>query len=354
MRNLTAALAFAALLGVGIGVGHSVVGNASDDPPGGADPAPATAASSSTASPATSASPLTPEETVIAVTKRATPAVVSIRSPFGTGSGVIIRSDGVILTNAHVVGDESRVARVVEVGLASGETLRGEVLGRDGSIDIAVVRVEGRRLEPAPLGDSDQIQVGQSAIAIGNPAGFERTVTTGVVSALDRSLGRNYAELIQTDAAINPGNSGGPLLDSNGRVIGINTAVLRNAVGIGFAVPINLARDVAEQLLTTGVIRRAFLGIDYVEIDRELASYFDLPVQEGIILRYVEEGTPAAAAGLRTEDIIVEMDGTAIKRSGDFVKLMRGKRPGETIRITGVRPSGRFTTEARLGAVEQR
>jgi S1-C subfamily serine protease len=350
MRNLTAALAFAALLGVGIGVGQSLLDNSSDPVLDDAEPTPATVTNSSTASPATTASLLTPEQTVIAVTKRVTPAVVSIRSRFGSGSGVIIRSDGVILTNEHVV--ES--SRTVQVGLASGEALVGEVLGRDESIDIAVVRVEGRRFEPAPLGDSDVIQVGQSAIAIGNPAGFERTVTTGVVSALDRSLGGNYAELIQTDAAINPGNSGGPLLDSSGRVIGINTAVLRNAVGIGFAVPINLARDVAEQLLTTGVIRRAFLGIDYLEVDRELAAYFDLPVQEGIILRVVGPDTPADAAGLRPEDIIVEIDGASIKRSGDFVKLMRSKRPGDTIRITGVRPRGRFTTEARLGAFEQR
>jgi serine protease Do len=293
---------------------------------------------------------MTPEETVIAVTKRATPAVVSIRSRSGSGSGVIIRADGVILTNAHVVGG----SRVVQVGLASGEELTGEVLGRDGTIDIAVVRIEGRRLEPAPLGDSDHIQVGQAAIAIGNPVGFERTVTTGVVSAIDRSLGRNYDELIQTDAAINPGNSGGPLLDSSGRVIGINTAVLRDAVGIGFAVPINLARDVAEQLLTTGVIRRAFLGIDYMEIDRDFAAYFDLPVQEGIILRAVGPNTPADEAGLQPEDIIVQVDGTPIKRSGDFVKLMRSKRPGDTVRIVGIRPRGRFTTQARLSAIEQR
>jgi S1-C subfamily serine protease len=125
-------------------------------------------------------------------------------------------------------------------------------------------------------------------------------------------------------------------------------------VGIGFAVPINLARDVAEQLLSTGVIRRAFLGIDYLEVDRELAAYFDLPVQEGIILRMVGEGTPAHAAGLRPEDIIVQVDGTPIKRSGDFVKVMRTKRPGDTIRITGMRPNGKFTTQARLIEFEQR
>jgi serine protease Do len=245
-------------------------------------------------------------------------------------------------------------ARAVQVGLATGEELTGEVLGRDPTIDIAVVQVKGRRLEPAPVGDSDQIQVGQSAIAIGNPVGFERTVTTGVISAIDRSLGRNYDELIQTDAAINPGNSGGPLLDSSGRVIGINTVVLRDAVGIGFAVPINLAREVAHQLVTTGVIRRAFLGVDYTEINREIATYFELPVQEGIILRAVEPNTPADAAGLQREDIIVQLDGTPIKRSGDFVKVLRSKRPGDTVRIVGVRPSGRFTTQARLSAIERR
>jgi S1-C subfamily serine protease len=255
---LTAA-ALAGTLGLGIGAGQAMLGAE----PGLGTTLPVWAAGGL----------LTPEETVIDVTRRVSPAVVSITSGAGQGSGVIIREDGVVLTNAHVVGN----MRTVEVGLANGDVYKGEVLGRAPDIDLAVVRVDARNLPAAPLGDSDRLQVGQSAIAIGNPAGFERTVTTGVVSALNRTLGGGRGarldELIQTDAAINPGNSGGPLLDSRGRVIGINTAVLRATpvgqpiVGIGFAIPINLGRDVAEQLLTTGVVTRAYLGIRQLELD---------------------------------------------------------------------------------------
>jgi serine protease Do len=261
MRRMATALALAGTLGLGIGAGQSAFDRpAAPAHANIAEPAPFVAA--------------TPEQTIIDVTSRVSPAVVSIYSRGGSGSGVIIRPDGVILTNWHVV----QGSRTVTVGLATGEEVPGEVLGGDPSIDVAVVRIEGRDLPNAPLGDSDNLQVGQTAIAIGNPVGFERTVTTGVVSALNRSLGgSNLAELIQTDAAINPGNSGGPLLDSSGRVIGINTAVLRNAArgvtveGMGFSVPINLARDIAEQLLETGQIVRTYFGIMFRDLERETA-----------------------------------------------------------------------------------
>ena len=216
----------------------------------------------------------------------------------GSGSGVIISRDGVVITNAHVVG----ASRVVEVGLADGRILRGQVIGRDQTIDVAVVRLEAQNLPAAPLGDSDRLQVGQSAIAVGNPLGLERTVTSGVISAVNRNP-RGFAldGLIQTDAAISPGNSGGPLVDSRGRVIGINTAVIAGAgaSGLGFAVPINLANDVVQQLLTTGRITRAFVGINYADIGPELARQFELPVREGIIVGRVEPGSPAARAGPR-------------------------------------------------------
>jgi serine protease Do len=264
MRNTVAAVACAAVLGVGIGAGQGLAGGGSNQ----------LFANRSAAQ--------TQEQTIIDVTRRVSPAVVSISSRGGAGSGVIIREDGVILTNAHVVG----TMRQVTVRLATGEAFQGEVLGRDPGMDLAVVRIQSSESLPtAPLGDSDQLQVGQSAIAIGNPAGLERTVTSGIVSALNRALSPQLEELIQTDAAINPGNSGGPLLDSNGRVIGINTAVLRDVprgptlVGIGFAVPINVGRDIAEQLLTTGRIVRSFLGIRYGDVTREMAQQFRLPVQ---------------------------------------------------------------------------
>ncbi|HEX6309431.1 MAG TPA: trypsin-like peptidase domain-containing protein [Longimicrobiales bacterium] len=344
MRRTATALALAGALGIGIGAGQAMVG--SDATVGTATPAWA------------GATVPTPEQTIIDVTRRISPAVVSIASRGGSGSGVVIREDGVILTNAHVVGP----ARAVEVRLANGDSLRGEVLGRVPDIDLAVVRVNAHNLPAAPLGDSDRLQVGQVAIAIGNPLGFERTVTTGVVSALNRTLresGVFLDELIQTDAAINPGNSGGPLLDSSGRVIGINTAVLRSTpvgqpvVGIGFAIPINLGRDIAEQLLTDGRITRAFLGIRHVGVYPELVTQFRLPARQGVLVVEVQPGTPAERAGLRQGDIITRLAGTSISNEGDLMRIIRNSRPGQTVEIAGVRANGeRFSARVRLGEID--
>jgi S1-C subfamily serine protease len=311
-------------------------------------------------SPALPAPQLTPparanssgETAVIEVARLITPTVVGISAGAGAGSGVIIRADGVILTNAHVVGN----AQQVRVGLADGRQLTGRVLGRDISIDIAVVQVPATNLPVAPLGDSDLLEPGQAAIAIGNPAGFERTVTTGVISGINRALGARLEELIQTDAAINPGNSGGPLLDSSGRVVGINTAVLRGAgnfVGLGFAVPINLARDIAEQLLTTGTIRRAFLGVSYQEITPEIARRFNIPVQQGLLLMAVGPASPAGEAGLQQGDVITQVDQTVITRGGDLRRILRERDAGEVILISGTRRDGqRFRVNVRLSEVE--
>jgi S1-C subfamily serine protease len=346
MRKTVTALACAALVGLGIGVGQGLTGG------GNSSTAPLFADLPAVV-------PTAPEQAVIEVTRRVSPAVVSIFSRAGSGSGVIIRPDGVILTNAHVVGRMQQVS----VGLATGEEYVGRVLGRDQILDIAVVRIEPRNpLPAAALGDSDMLQPGQMAIAIGNPAGLERTVTTGVVSALDRTLGRaGLEELIQTDAAINPGNSGGPLLDSQGRVIGINTVVLQGGrqggplfVGLGFAVPINTARDIAEQLLTTGRIVRTYMGVNWTDVTRELAQQFRLPVQEGIMLTAVGPQEPAWRAGLRVQDIIVEVDGTTIRHGGDMRRILRAARPGQTVRVVGYRPAGRFTAQLTFGAVEIR
>jgi serine protease Do len=298
----------------------------------------------------------TGEQTVIGVTQRVTPAVVGVSVRGGAGSGVIIRRDGIVLTNAHVVGTN----RTVIVELATGDELQGRVLGRDPLLDIAVVDIPGEDLPTALLGDSDALQVGQTAIAIGNPLGFERTVTTGIISAIGRSLGRGLDQLIQTDAAINPGNSGGPLLNSLGQVVGINTAVIRDvptgrqpftAVGLGFAVPINLAREVAEQLITTGRIVRAYLGISYRGITPELARQFALPVTEGVIVARVEAGSPAAQAGLRDGDIITRIADEEIDTEGDLLRFVRTARPGQTVAVSGVRRSGPFDLRLTLGEV---
>jgi len=291
----------------------------------------------------------TPEEaTTIRVAREITPTVVSVTQPRGSGSGVIVSRDGVVITNAHVVGS----SRVVDVGLADGRTLRGEVLGRDPSIDVAVVRVRGQNLPAAPVGDSDRLEVGQAAIAIGNPLGLERTVTSGVVSAVNRNpRGIALDGLIQTDAAISPGNSGGPLVDSRGRVIGINTAVIAGAgaTGLGFAVPINLANSVVQQVLATGRITRSFVGIGYGDIDPEMARQFELPVREGIIVGRVEPSSPASRAGLRSQDIIVRANDTQIRSGGDLRRLLRSLSPGDQVRFEVLRPSGRTSVTVRLG-----
>ena len=215
-----------------------------------------------------------------------------------------------------------------------------------------MVRVDAPNAPVAPLGDSDRLEVGQKAIAIGNPMGLERTVTTGVVSAINRSpRGIALDGLIQTDAAISPGNSGGPLLDSRGRVIGINTAVLRapGAQGLGFAIPINLAQNVVEQILMTGHVVRAFLGVEYRDVEEEMSEQFRLPVRDGIVVSAVSPDTPAARAGIERGDIITRVDDTPIKQGGDLRRVLRERRPGDTVRITVVRLDGdSHTLTARL------
>ena len=292
------------------------------------------------------------EETIIRVAQRVSPAVVLVERPGSSGSGVIARRDGVVLTNAHVVGE----ARQVFLTFADGRRLPARVLGRDPSVDVAVVQASVQNAPAAPIGDSDRLVVGQTAVAIGNPLGFERTVTTGVISALNRSLrGSTLDQLIQTDAAISPGNSGGPLLDSRGRVIGINTAVIRveGAEGLGFAIPINLARDIAEQLLTTGRVRRAFLGVALGEINPAAAEQFGLPVRQGAFVASVEPGSPAAQVGLRAQDIVVRANGGEVRQVGDLRRALRIAGPGATVRLEVVRPgAGRLTLAPQLAARE--
>ncbi|MDX1932481.1 MAG: trypsin-like peptidase domain-containing protein [Capsulimonadales bacterium] len=289
----------------------------------------------------------TEEQSTIRVAKQVSPAVVTVLPERGLGSGVIIDSrKGIILTNAHVVGD----SRTVGIKLKNAKELRGTVLGKDTMVDIAVVKVTATNLPQAALGNSDKIEVGQNAIAIGNPLGLDQTVTTGVVSALNRRISQDDVEgFIQTDAAINPGNSGGPLLDSQGRVIGINTAVLRGgAEGLGFAVPINVARDVANQLVTTGRIRRVLVGIEYANNNPQIAQYYDLPVQQGLIVRGVFRNAPGFVAGIRPGDIITEIDGQSVDGSGTFQRILRAKSPGDTVSVKVLRPNGEKTLRIRL------
>ena len=289
------------------------------------------------------------EENIILVARQVSPAVVGVATQRGSGSGVIIRRDGILLTNNHVVANN----RTVEISLADGRRLRGEVLGTDPTVDVAVVRIPIQDAPVARLGDSDRLQPGQAAIAIGNPLGLDRTVTVGVVSAVNRSPRGIPLEggLIQTDAAISPGNSGGPLLDSRGQVIGLNTVVITapGATGLGFAIPINLANDIAQQLLTSGRVRRAYLGVQPGDITPELAAQFNLPVREGVIVLQVPPGSPAARAGLRAQDIITRINGTPVTGNGMLRSVLRELKPGDRAQLTVLRPSGPTTITVTLG-----
>ncbi|HEV2146233.1 MAG TPA: trypsin-like peptidase domain-containing protein [Longimicrobiaceae bacterium] len=335
VRRASGVAGAALALGVGIGVGQGLVGA------GGILPAWADEVVQQGSD----------EQAVIRVARQVSPAVVGIAAGQASGSGVVIRPEGIIITNAHVVGS----ARRVEVSLASGELVMGQVLGRDRSIDIAVVRIPARQnIAVAQVGDSDRLIVGQSAIAIGNPYGLERTVTSGVVSAVNRSpRGLELGGLIQTDAAINPGNSGGPLVDSRGNVIGINTAILGQGTGLGFAVPINMATDIVQQLLAGGVIRRPYFGISYVDVEPEVAAFYRLPVQQGVIVVRLDPRSPAARAGIRPNDIVTRIDDDQIQRGGDFQRVLRSRRPGQTVAVTVVRPNGSTSrVNVRLDEVE--
>jgi S1-C subfamily serine protease len=273
----------------------------------------------------------------------------------GIGSGVVVDARGYVATNRHVVMD----SREISVTTIDGKKFSGEVVGTDATSDTAVVKMEGRGLPPAELGDSDSLKVGQLVIAIGNPFGFilgGPTVTIGVVSALGRNIqaeDRLFENLIQTDAAINPGNSGGPLLDSGGRVIGINTAMIPFAQGIGFAVPINTVKKVVEELITYGRVIRPWLGIAGLNITNELASYYDLPVREGILIARVVPGGPADEAGLSDGDIILSVDGSAVRNMEGLQKAIQRKKAGSEVTLLVQRGDSRGTLRVILGEVPQ-
>jgi S1-C subfamily serine protease len=262
----------------------------------------------------------------------------------GGGSGFVFTPDGLILTNSHVVHDAARIV----VTLSDGRRMAATVIGDDPASDLAVVRLEQPRIdEPgltaAELGDSQRLRVGQVVIAIGAPYGFQSTVTAGVVSALGRSLrsysGRLIDDVIQTDASLNPGNSGGPLVDSAGRVVGVNTATILPAQGICFAIGINTAKFVASRLLRDGRIRRSFVGISgqTVPVHRRVVRFYDLPKETGALVLSVEENSPAKRAGLREGDIIVALEGQPVAGVDDLHRLLTEVRVGVSSSVTVLR-----------------
>ena len=289
------------------------------------------------------------EKDVIAAVQKVSPAVVSVATlrilrenmfesiPLrGMGSGIIFDSNGGILTNHHIVEDAERV-RVVT---AEGKKFEGEVLGSDAMSDIAVVRVDAEGLRAAKLGDSDSLVSGQIAIAIGNPFGFflpGPTVTMGVVSGLKRHMhleNHMYEDLIQTDASINPGNSGGPLVDSSGLVIGVNTANIPFAQGIGFAIPINSARKVAKEIIEHGRVVRPYLGISGLTLNREIAESYEIPTEKGVLIVQVGRGSPAQRSGISAGDVIVEADKAELKDWDDLQHIIKNKKVGDNIELT--------------------
>ena len=328
------------------------------------------------------APPLTDEESInVSVYKQASPAVANILTKAteydffmdpvpveGAGSGFVIDPRGYILTNFHVVQD----AQSIEVVLGDQSRYAAKFVGADQRNDVALLKVDpkGKHLAALPLGDSSTLQVGQKVLAIGNPFGFQSTLTTGVVSALGRTVQTSQTtfidEAIQTDAAINRGNSGGPLINSHGDVIGINSAIYTpsgTTAGIGFAIPINTAKAIAHDLMTDGRVHRAFLGVDTLPVNDYLAEALDLPVQEGLLVETVTRGGPAALSGIRGGDrvvqagmrriyiggdIIVAIDGQRVASQVDVSLVLNRKRPGDNVTVTVYRGGKKLDITVKL------
>jgi len=263
----------------------------------------------------------------------------------GSGSGFIFTPDGFILTNSHVVNGAARL----DVALPDGTRYPATIVGDDPHTDLAVIRISAPNLEAAPLGDSDSILPGQIAIAVGNPLGFQCTVTAGVISARGRSMraksGRLIDDVIQTDAALNPGNSGGPLVNSRGEVIGVNTAVILPAQGICFAIAINTAKFVAGRLIRDGRIERSYIGVagQNTPLHRRIVRFFDLPAENGVLVVDVEKGSPAEKAGLEMGDVIVAFSGKTVASIDDLHRLLTDEEVGIDAPLTLIRRTEKLT-----------
>ena len=269
------------------------------------------------------------------------------REALGSGSGFVFTPDGFILTNSHVVHGAERI----DVTLTEGQTYQAQLIGDDPDTDLAVIRINAPNLVPAHLGDAQKIRVGQLVIAIGNPYGFQYTVTAGVVSALGRSLraqsGRLMDSIIQTDAALNPGSSGGPLVNSRGEVVGVNTAMIRPAQGICFATSIDTAKFVASRLIRFGKVSRSYLGFagQNVPIPRRIVRYYNLPVESGILVVSYDGDSPVKKAGILEGDIIVGFEGKPISGIDDLHKLLTEQLIGQKTSLNVIRRTEKLTLE---------
>jgi S1-C subfamily serine protease len=290
-------------------------------------------------------------QAVIGAAEKVSPSVVNIevsngdRRGGGSGSGFVFTPDGFLLTNSHVVHGASKI----EVTLLDGRRGEAQLIGDDPETDLAVIRITAPNLMSVAFGDSNKIHVGQLAIAIGNPYGFQYSVTAGVVSALGRSLrsgtGRLIDDVIQTDAALNPGNSGGPLVNSRGEVIGVNTAVILPAQGICFATAINTAKFVAGQLIKEGRVRRSYIGVagQVVPLHRRLVRYHNLAVESGVLVVSAEAGGPASKAGLEEGDVIVSYDDRPIASIDDLHRMLTDQKVGVKSNLIVIRRNEKLT-----------
>jgi len=270
----------------------------------------------------------------------------------GVGSGFVMNRDGYILTNNHVVEDADQI----KVKLANGKEYSGKVVGRDPKTDLALVKINGASdLHPLQVGNSDDIKVGSWVVAIGSPFGLEQTVTAGIVSAKGRVIGSGpYDDFIQTDASINPGNSGGPLINMKGEVVGINTAIIASGQGIGFAIPINMAKEIVPQLQEKGHVTRGWLGVSIQEVTPELAKSFGLKERKGALVAQVVSGSPAEKAGIEQGDVIVGFNGKEIADSKDLPRIVASTPVGKDVTIKLSRDGKLLDRQVKVGEMEEK
>jgi serine protease Do len=272
----------------------------------------------------------------------------------GWGSGFVFSDKGCILTNHHVVGDADKIT----VKLSDGRQFQAELIGSDPMSDVAIIKIEGgRNLPVLPLGDSDELEVGEWVMAVGNPFGLSHTLTVGVVSAKGRtSVGiSDYEDFIQTDAAINPGNSGGPLISMEGKAVGINSAIFTRSggyMGIGFAIPINMVKAIKDQLIAEGRVSRGYLGVSIQNITAELKESFDLKASAGVLINDVTKDSPADKAGLKRGDVLAEFNGRKIENTGQLRNLVALTNPGTRVDMTVIRNGKKIELSAKIGTLE--
>ena len=278
------------------------------------------------------------------------------RPQVGQGSGFIISSDGYILTNNHVVGNADKIVVTLNDGRKFDDA---KLIGTDPKSEVAVIRIDGENLPVVELGDSDKLEIGEWVIAVGNPFGLTETVTVGVVSAKGRTVGitdEGYEDFIQTDAAINPGNSGGPLLDLDGRAIGINTAIFSQSggyMGIGFAIPIDMAKEIKNQLIESGKVTRGYLGIYMDNVDQDIAEFFELELADGVLVSRVVENSPADKAGLKKRDIILKLNGKVIEDLHDLRNAVSLMVPGTRVTLDILRDGEEKEIRVKIGTLPE-